>query len=299
MGITHLAHINGYYGGNCKFDIYDPSFLYNFFSLTEIRPNIHFLHKIPESGHYDSVIITSPPKAHAPNFLATIDLADDFFIEKPLSFSVAELNKLLRGGKRVTCGYVLRHNPCVAYLRDTFGATADMTVSVDVQSNLGLNVGQDWRSDMQRGGGCINEFGSHAVNLVLDFVNYSQLADESCLQLQVDTLDIGAFDVSIGATRKLRVSGDWNKDIRKTTYNLELNSESFTLRSDLQSVWGICRGEEINWSPRQSPLHISYYMRGIDFALQNSSFLSHEYKQKDLADAALTDKILVRVIEHG
>lgn len=289
MGLTHLAHINGYLAGDCTFDIYDPSFSFRLASFFNIRNNIRFLRKLPESTSYDAVVITSPPAAHSPNFLSTIDLSERFFIEKPLALTKADLDKALDNGKFVTCGYVLRNNPCIEYLRDLIGDEAEISVFVNVTSNVGKNGGDDWRFDLKRGGGCINELGSHAVNLGLCFTENKGLRPD---EVRLGDLTLGSFRLAVGQDNCISVSGNWDTDVRKTTYQLSLKGDGIDLRSDLQSVFGQHRGETVEWSPRKSAVDVNYYMRGVDFAFQNKAFLSRYYSQKDLQDAVLTDEIL-------
>ena len=117
MGITHLAHINGILAGDCRIDVFDPSVVFKAASSFRIRENIRFLRRIPNTGIYDGIVITSPPGAHSANFRAARDRGATFFIEKPLALDDADLRSIAMENKQVMCGYVLRYNPCILYLR--------------------------------------------------------------------------------------------------------------------------------------------------------------------------------------
>jgi hypothetical protein len=296
MGITHLAHINGLYSGNCSFEIYDPSAVFRLLSYFKLRKNISFLRAIPQhSDKYDGVIITSPPNYHYQNFMETLKLSNNFFIEKPLSFDSMNLSEIDQDIS-IYCGYVLRNNPCIEYLRSVIKNNDNFDISVDVKSNLGADVVDDWRYDIKKGGGCINELGSHAVNLALCFTRDLDLKDPLHL---VNELTVGEFDIQLNSTNKVLIKGDWNTDVRKTMYSLKVSGENTLLETDLQSVKGIYNGEEVDWSPRMSPCSVGFYIRGIDFAMQTSKWLKGSFTNEDLKHAHITDQLLKGVIKHG
>lgn len=295
MGITHLAHINGYCSGDARFDVYDPSFVFKLISFFSVRKNISFLRRLPVVGNYDAVVITSPPRAHSQNFSSCFDLSDSFFIEKPLVLSEKDVDNAVNAKKNIYCGYVLRHNPCVRKVYDLFGGQFE-EVKVHVSSNLGLNPGEDWRFDLFKGGGCLNELGSHAINLALSFVSEPNIL---LSDVSVGQIEVGNFSVSIGAKSKLSIKGDWNVDVRKTTYAISVFSSRGEMHSDFQSVWGELDGKSISWSPRETALDVGFYLRGVDFALQNKSFLESKSNNKDLLDAVTTDKVIQEILLHA
>ncbi len=295
MGITHLAHINGYFSGEAKFDIYDPSFVFRVASYFSVRKNFNFIRRLPLKGKYDAVFITSPPEAHSQNFNSCFDLSNTFFIEKPLVLTDKDIDNAVDAKKKIYCGYVLRHNPCVRKICELFGDEVE-EVKVRVASNLGLNPGEDWRFDLSKRGGCLNELGSHAINLALSFASQPTVSSGG---LFVDHVDSGKFSLTMGVRPRLRIEGDWNIDVRKTTYSVSVNSPRGEIHSDFQSVWGNIEGKPISWSPREAALDVGFYLRGVDFALQNERFLTSESTSKDLLDAVYTDKIIQEVMESA
>lgn len=296
MGITHLAHINGILAGNCRFDVFDPSVVFKAASLFRIRENIRFLRKIPNSGIYDGIVITSPPGAHSANFRDAKNLSSTFFIEKPLTLKDADLQSIANENKQVMCGYVLRYNPCILYLGKLIRGKPPVSVEISVKSNLGLQDGDDWRFDLQRGGGCINELGSHAINLGLALLPDTDGILESVV---VDELSVPSFQLLAKGPIDLTVHGDWNEDVRKTTYAVKVAGKGYALISDLQSVSGEFEGRSIGWSPHKEVLNVGYYMRGADFALQAQDFVLGTFDADALSDAVLTDRILERALANA
>jgi len=292
MGITHTAHINGYYLGDCDIDVYDPGAVFQFLSYFKVRNNLRFLREIPKEGKYDAVYITSPPKAHFDNLIRSYGLSNAFFIEKPLMIPPEQLRTT---DKSIMCGYVLRNNPCVQKLKELLLGKRNLVITVKVESNLGYNLGDDWRFDLSRGGGCINELGSHALNLALIF----RESPVSGNDLEVRNINVAEFDVSIVGDVILNVSGDWNKKVRKTVYTIRAGNAEIDLFTDLQSLSGTFLGEEFSWSPRQEELSVGYYMRGIDFALQSDNFLEGNILEKDLNDALITDNLLTDIVKNA
>lgn len=295
MGITHLAHINGELAGHCHFDIFDPSWHFKLASYFNVRKNINFVRRIPETK-YDGILITSPPKFHSVNFRETLHLSDNFFIEKPLTLSADDLELARNHKKHIYCGYVLRKNPCVSYLKKLTEGESDLTVDVEVLSNLGQDETDDWRFDIKKGGGCINELGSHAINLALCFAD---MKGEKKTVQNVHHLDVGTFSVDLNANNAVNVHGDWNTKVRKTMYKIHVKNERMDVTTDLQSVYGTIDGQEISWSAREDELSVGFYVRGIDFALQSQLWLRQEVSEKDLQDSVFTDDILSEVITHA
>lgn len=295
MGITHLAHINGALAGDCHFDIYDPSWYFKFASYFQLRNNIQFVRSIP-NVKYDGVIITSPPHFHSSNFQDTLDLSDKFFIEKPLMLSEKDVLSAHSSNKSLYCGYVLRKNPCVQFLETLLDGSAPDEVEVNVLSNLGQDQTEDWRFDLHKGGGCINELGSHAINLALKF---STLSNGNSVVKQVNHLDVGTFSLDVNSESNVSVSGNWNTNVRKTMYKLTVRNNKLNLTTDLQYITGEIQGQAFNWSPRQETLPVCFYIRGIDFALQNQDWLEGKIFESDIIDAITTDNILREVLKNA
>lgn len=295
MGITHLAHINGELAGDCDFEIYDPSWYFKLASLFRVRKNIRFLRSIPDKK-YDGVIITSPPKFHSLNFRETLAMSNKFFIEKPLMLTSDDIAKAKVNNKQLYCGYVLRKNPCIQYLENLVADEQNLRVEVEVLSNLGQDPTDDWRFDIHRGGGCINELGSHAINLALKFTN---LKSDEKLVKQVHHLDVGTFSLDLNSSNSVKVTGDWNTRVRKTMYKLTVSNERLKLSTDLQYINGHIDGSAYEWSPRKAPLSVGFYIRGTDFAQQSQLWLSGDISNDELDDAMSTDNILREVIDNA
>lgn len=298
MGITHLAHINGELAGHCHFDIFDPSWHFKLASYFNVRKNIKFVRHIPDTK-YDGILITSPPKFHSINFRDTLHLSDNFFIEKPLTLSADDIALARTHKKHIYCGYVLRKNPCIQYLQNLSQGANNLSVNVEVLSNLGQDETDDWRFDIKKGGGCINELGSHAINLALCFADMKETDEAKNKVRDVHHIDVGTFSVDLNSNNPVKVHGDWNTTVRKTVYKLTIKNERMNITTDLQNVYGEIDGKQVSWSPREDSLSVGFYVRGIDFALQSQLWLRQEISTKDLTDSVFTDDILSEVVTHA
>lgn len=294
MGITHYAHINGALHGDCFFEIFDPSVHFKLASFFNIRKKVKFLRKMPKTTKYDAVIVTSPPHAHEVNLDSALELSDMFFVEKPLSLSRTLLDSAKEKGKKLYCGYVLRNNPCIEYLSRNFTKELGFKVDVNVLSNLGKDETSDWRFDLKRGGGCLNELGSHAINLALLFKRNNEVPE-----VIVNRLDVGEFDINLENSGDINITGDWNTDVRKTMYSLRIKNDNIDVMTDLQKVTGTISGQAFEWSPREEALDVGFYIRGVDFAAQNESWLSGDAATSlNLSDAQTTDFIISEALKN-
>jgi len=177
MGITHLA-ILGAHPAVKVVAIADDSPMMTR-ALRKFRPDLRLFDdfaRMLESVQLDLVLIATPPHLHAAMIDAALDARLSVFVEKPFTIGAADALRLTARSRAVNgafqVGYVNRFNDIFmtvkklldqkllgrlfSFRSDMFGATVTRVSS-----------GSGWRGSHQTGGGCLYEFGSHAIDLMV------------------------------------------------------------------------------------------------------------------------------------
>jgi predicted dehydrogenase len=177
MGITHLALMSN-----------DP-----LVEVAAIADNMALVNRVlsrnrPEIALYDDymkmlqgekldlVLIASPPHLHAAMIDAALDAGLSVFVEKPFTIGAAEALRLADRSRAVRgtfqVGYVNRFNDIFLLakrlldqklLGKLFSFRSDMFGRTVTHSSSGSG----WRGNHATGGGCLYEFGSHALDLMV------------------------------------------------------------------------------------------------------------------------------------
>lgn len=96
----------------------------------------------------DVVLVTNPTSLHIPTALRAIENDCHLFIEKPLSHSLNNVDKLLKkcrkGNKKIIIGNNLRFNPCLKYIKSLVD-NGEIGNVVSIRSQVGQYL-PDWHA---------------------------------------------------------------------------------------------------------------------------------------------------------
>jgi len=292
MGITHIALLNKYHGRDIKWDVFEPSWKTRL--LVRFFGDLAGLSLVNEndirSKEYDLAVICSPPQFHQANYELVKNNAKRIFLEKP-GFVEA------KNEQNLYIGYVLRHAPCIKELSRRIVGKTVKKVSVEIRANTVVSAGTGWRAS-SKGGGVVNEFGSHAINLAKFLVKepYKVVSFETQKIVSLACPDvchlIGVTDSNVNVDIYLNWS---DKNVRKPTYKVTVQLEDGSkLVTDLYQIW--CESEDglskdatgvANWNTE-----CNFYIRGLEFSEQARYFVSQNSFKADLEDSVFTDYLL-------
>jgi predicted dehydrogenase len=292
MGITHIALFNKYFSDEIKWDVFEPSwktrFMVRFFGKMAGVSSV--TEETIRKKNYDLAIICSPPQFHQSNYELVKNNTKKIFLEKPGFVDAPD-------AKNLYVGYVLRHSPCVAEFIKRIRGKNTKKVKIEIRANTVIEDGSGWRAS-SKGGGVVNEFGSHAINLAKYLVGdeysitkfeTSKIVSTSC----PDTcLLVGHTESGVGVEIHLNWS---DASVRKPTYKISVVfKDDSELATDLFQIWNLSVDNiksEVsgvaNWDSE-----CKFYIRGLEFSDQARYFVSQCEFSKDLADSMFTDKIL-------
>jgi len=240
----------------------------------------------------DGVLIATPTSSHAPLARWAIGKKVPFFVEKPLTLDVRSSEELVAladsVGVPVQAGFVMRYVASFQRLRQLVadgrlgrlhGYTASMRGNVITKPP----AADSWQGDFTRGGGCLNEYGPHIIDLcrfIFGPVHAVVTADMGRVySTRAD--DRVSADWSHENSTPGRLEIDWcDPTKRKSVIEFLARFEHADVRADNSAV-------EIKWhddaplTPEMralidvpvQPQNVGFYLRGEEFSLELEDFL--------------------------
>ncbi len=317
MGMSHLA-LASQYVGKSNVSLCDTKLstriLFRLLGYTTFRDIDTAASSI---DCLEGVLIATPTPSHARLVKWAINKGVPCFVEKPLTLDVAASTELkaLAAAKGVTVqvGFVLRYVASFQRLRHlvsscSLGAMLGYTATMRGNVILKPPAANSWQGHFKQGGGCLNEYGPHIIDLCqfifggLDDVRDVRMTHVFCTHAD-DRIDFGWTHVN-GTMGKVLI--DWC-DItkRKSVVEFNVKFEHAEVRVDNSTV-------EIKWNegcmpPDDKrleidapilPSNVSYYLRGEEFSLELEEFLGACIGRQFSVDVSLPGDTTAR-LEDG
>lgn len=292
MGMSHLALATQYVGKD-NVALCDTKFSTRIlFRLLGYKTFADIDVAASKVDRLEGVLIATPTPSHAPLAKWAISKGVPCFVEKPLTLNVeasTELKSLAAAkGVPVQVGFVLRYVASFQRLRHLvqggeLGAMLDYTASMRGNVMLKPPAADSWQGQFTMGGGCLNEYGPHIIDLCqfifggVDQVGNVQMAKVFCSHAD-DRIDFG-WSHRNGSVGKVKI--DWSDTTkRKSVVEFKVTFEHAEVRVDNSAVEITWReGCPIAQDRRQAidapirPSNVAYYLRGEEFSLELEEFL--------------------------
>ncbi len=236
-------------------------------------------------------VVATPTSTHFPIAQALLQRGIPCFIEKPLTLDPYKSQQLAdlqgRQGTLVQMGLVTRFIQPFLRLR-SITRTGVLGQPLHYRARMMGNVvtrpdNNSWRTDFQRGGGCLNEYGPHLLDLcrsIFGEVQQLQSADYSQVHSTRgdDRFNIGWSHTS-GARGKLLL--DWcDTSRRKSAMDFDVAFDYGTVHANNAEISvQVASGAPISAEQRalllapMLPYPVNFYLRGEEFSLQLEIFL--------------------------
>ena len=293
MGLSHLA-IAGHIAGPLNVAVCEANRLIRFiYNRLNVRTYPSVVDALASDKGITGVIIATPTSSHYTISKIFLEQSIPCFIEKPLTLMVnrsKELMDLATSGNIYTqMGFVLRYVSTFSRLRDLvrtgpLGAVhsyrARMTGKVITSPDT-----KSWRTDFSAGGGCLNEYGPHLIDLcrfIFGDVSTLQSAEKSHVHsARADDQIAFNWIHSSGVAGDVKL--DWcDTTKRKSVIQFEVNFEHACVKGDNSALHFDFRGNNSLTPEQQSqiaepltPPKVSFYLRGEEYTLQLEDFIGH------------------------
>jgi predicted dehydrogenase len=246
-----------------------------------------------DNEHLDFVIVSTPSASHAEVIKKAIDHNIHTFTEKPFTLKPEEgrdILNLLEGKNLVNqVGYVNRFNEVVEEVKRLLGEQVIGEVKNFSSEMYGPTVLKDskgnWRGKQTMGGGCMYEFASHCIDLVVYLVGPPEKVAGSIMQSiyssGVDDLVISNFIYDKGCSGTIMVN--WSDETyRKPTNIIKIFGTKGKIIAD-KHMYKIYlkepnpdNGFHEGWNTRyitDFARSVRFYVRGNEFTRQLDYFV--------------------------
>ena len=274
-----------------------------------------------DRGNLDFVVISTPADSHSEIIRSALEKDLHIFCEKPFVLNTdkgATILAALENRKIVNqIGYVNRFNRVFMEVKRLLEMGLIGEIKSFCSEMYGATVLKNtkgtWRSKRNTGGGCMNEFASHCIDLVTYLIGVPDQISGSVLQRiyssQVEDLVASTFRYNRGFSGSIMVN--WSDEsIRRPTNIFTIFGTLGKIIADKHAYKIYLRldnphnGFHKGWNTRyitDFSDNVRFYVRGNEFTRQLDYFMSCIEKRStrnlsSFSDAFKTDTIMERII---
>ena len=307
MGLSHIAILNRLLEPG-QVAVVDPSRLTRFvFGQLGIPTFASLTAALEKNPKWQGAVVASPTVSHYPVAKALLQRGIPCFIEKPLTLNPALSEELVglqrQYGVATQMGMVLRFLQPFVQLREICRSGALGQPKSYTARMLGNVVNKPdtggWRTDFKRGGGCLNEYGPHLIDLCRavfgDVVEIDQAKFGKRFSVRADDSAVIQWRHADGALGHLEL--DWCDATRRKSYTdftvefeygqVHANVAEFQVKSHDPSL--SIDGLLASYVKPTSPFPVNFYLRGEEFTLQLEVFLERAMGRRLLRASIQSD----------
>jgi predicted dehydrogenase len=320
MGITHFSILNSH----CAIEVtavsdHSKTLLNILDKYVDINTYFDYREMI-DKEMLDFVVVSTPTESHAKIIKEALDHNLNIFTEKPLSLNPEEGQVILRHlkGKPLVnqVGYVNRFNEVFVQVKKLVDARVIGEVKNFSSEMYGPTVLKDskgnWRGKRKMGGGCMYEFASHCIDLVVYLLGKPEKIAGSIMQSiyssGVEDLVMSNFIYNNGCSGKIMVN--WSDETyRKPTNIVKIFGTKGKIIADkhMHKIF-LKEEDQVNgfhkgWNTRyitDFAKSVRFYVRGNEFTRQLDYFVDCIEKGRtdnvsSFAEAHKTDIIMEQI----
>ena len=295
MGMSHAAILGGLPNvelvAACDMD----SLLQSAFKkLTKIQMYTDYK-KMIEEVKPDCVYVVTPTKLHYDMVMFALEHGCHVFCEKPFALTVEQGEKMVAMAKaKGLVNQVGYHNRYIGTFNEMKRLLAEGVIGKpfhfmgEAYGPVVLkSKGGTWRSDKKNGGGCIEDYAAHVLNLI-NYVTGSNLVDCKGTQMpsifsnEVDDAVYGSLYLANGL--KGQISVNWSDDtVRKMTTSIKIEGDGGKLEADATTLkiyvkedkpkYGLNKGWNFKYITDVTPL-VDFNLRGEEYTAETQAFIN-------------------------
>jgi len=315
MGATHLA-LAVRYAGKQGIALCEPKRAVRMlFDMLGFRTYASFEEAVEKGAAPKGVLIATPTRFHAPMAELALKNGIPVFVEKPLTLDPERSMALVKlaedSGVPAQTGFVLRYIATFLRLRALVADGRLGAVERCEATMLGNVVTaplpkESWQGDFTRGGGALNEYGPHLIDLChfvfgrVDRIDGAEKGHMHCKKADDRIAVDWTHENGIPGTMRI----DWcDTTKRKSVNEFRVTFEKAEVRVDNSAVELTWRAgvdlpegaEELAAQPR--PLNVGFYLRGEEFSLELEDFIGTCLGRNLHVDAEVPEGITPRLLD--
>lgn len=321
MGMSHAAILGGLPNvelvAACDMD----SLLQSAFSkLTKIKMYTDYKKMIQETKP-DCVYVVTPTKLHYDMVMYALEQGCHVFCEKPFALTYEQGEKMVRLAKaKGLVNQVGYHNRYIGTFNEMKRLLEAGVIGKPfhfIGEAYGPVVlkpkGGTWRSDKKNGGGCIEDYAAHVLNLI-NYVCGSNIVDcrgtqmPSIFSAEVDDAVYGSLYLQNGLQGQISVN--WSDDtVRKMTTSIKVHGDMGKLEADATTLkiyvkkdmpeYDLKQGWNFKYITDCTPM-VDFNLRGEEYTAETAAFIhgieTGEVDERNSFETALqTDYIIAKM----
>ena len=323
MGMSHAAILGGLPNvelvAACDMD----SLLQSAFKkLTKIQMYTDYK-KMIEEVKPDCVYVVTPTKLHYDMVMFALEHGCHVFCEKPFALTVEQGERMVAMAKaKGLVNQVGYHNRYIGTFNEMKRLLAEGVIGKPFHF-LGeaygpvvlKSKGGTWRSDKKNGGGCIEDYAAHVLNLI-NYVTGSNLVDckgtlmPSIFSNEVDDAVYGSLYLANGL--KGQISVNWSDDtVRKMTTSIKIEGDGGKLEADATTLkiyvkedkpkYGLEKGWNFKYITDVTPL-VDFNLRGEEYTAETQAFINSietgKVDERNSFETALQTDYIIKKMEE-
>lgn len=323
MGMSHAAILGGLPNvelvAACDMD----SLLQSAFKkLTKIKMFTDYK-KMIEEVKPDCVYVVTPTKLHYDMVMFALEHGCHVFCEKPFALTVEQGEKMVAMAKaKGLVNQVGYHNRYIGTFNEMKRLLAEGVIGKpfhfmgEAYGPVVLkSKGGTWRSDKKNGGGCIEDYAAHVLNLI-NYVTGSNLVDCKGTQMpsifsnEVDDAVYGSLYLANGL--KGQISVNWSDDtVRKMTTSIKIEGDGGKLEADATTLkiyvkedkpkYGLNKGWNFKYITDVTPL-VDFNLRGEEYTAETQAFINSivtgKVDERNSFETALQTDYIIKKMEE-
>ena len=323
MGMSHAAILGGLPNvelvAACDMD----SLLQSAFKkLTKIQMYTDYK-KMIEEVKPDCVYVVTPTKLHYDMVMFALEHGCHVFCEKPFALTVEQGEKMVAMAKaKGLVNQVGYHNRYIGTFNEMKRLLAEEVIGKpfhfmgEAYGPVVLkSKGGTWRSDKKNGGGCIEDYAAHVLNLI-NYVTGSNLVDCKGTQMpsifsnEVDDAVYGSLYLANGL--KGQISVNWSDDtVRKMTTSIKIEGDGGKLEADATTLkiyvkedkpkYGLNKGWNFKYITDVTPL-VDFNLRGEEYTAETQAFINSivtgKVDERNSFETALQTDYIIKKMEE-
>lgn len=293
MGLTHLSIFGGHPFLKVTAVADGTSLITH--AISKYRTDIKLYddyQKMLENEELDAVLIATPPHMHSPMIEASLNRNLSIFVEKPFTLNAAEARRFAdRSSAQHTAfhqvGFVCRFADVFLKVKELLSSgLLGRTVSFQIEFHGCTVIKKEntsgWRGERQNGGGCLHEFGSHAVDMAVNLFGKPARVIGSDLRSiyseKVEDMVRSTFLYDNGLTGGLY--SNWSDPShRKPVLKLDILGDKGRIQADFYGMKIYMNQEHMTYKKGWNTVNlpdliqpVSFYVRGFEFTRQLNAF---------------------------
>ncbi|MBO5157158.1 MAG: Gfo/Idh/MocA family oxidoreductase [Prevotella sp.] len=323
MGMSHAAILGGLPNvelvAACDMD----SLLQSAFKkLTKIQMYTDYK-KMIEEQKPDCVYVVTPTKLHYEMVMFALEHGCHVFCEKPFALTNEEGEKMVAMAKaKGLVNQVGYHNRYIGTFNEMKRLLAEGVIGKpfhfmgEAYGPVVLkSKGGTWRSDKKNGGGCIEDYAAHVLNLI-NYVTGSNLVDCKGTQMpsifsnEVDDAVYGSLYLANGL--KGQISVNWSDDtVRKMTTSVKIEGDGGKLEADATTLkvyvkedkpkYGFEKGWNFRYITDVTP-QVDFNLRGEEYTAETQAFINSivtgKVDERNSFETALQTDYIIKKMEE-